>query len=116
MSSTRSTSSKPAWLRNWLDRHQHPISFWLHMLGIPITLLALPLALIQLADDRWDLWWRPVALIVFGYLLQWVGHLIEGNDMGEVILVKKLLGKPYVAIAPQFQHESNDSLTSTTAP
>jgi hypothetical protein len=91
----------PAWLRHWLDRHQHPVSQVLHALGIPMTIAFIPLAAVQWRDQRWDLWWRPVALLVGGYLLQWLGHRLEGNDMGEVILVKKWLGRPYVAIAPR---------------
>jgi hypothetical protein len=83
------------------------VSFWLHMVGIPLTIAAVPLALVQLADSRWDLWWRPVTLLVGGYVLQWIGHKIEGNDMGEVILVKKLLGRPYVAVSPRYQGESS---------
>ncbi len=95
--------SKPAWLTNWLERHQNPVSFWLHMVGIPTSIAAIPLGIVQLTQGRWDLWWRPVGLIVLGYLLQWIGHLIEGNDMGELILIKKWRGKPYVAVAPQYQ-------------
>src|SRR5262245_43996258 len=98
----------PRWLRNWLDRHQHPASLILHLIGIPLTILAIPLALLQLRDNRWDLWWRPVLLIVAGYLLQWLGHRIEGNDMGEIILIKRWLGKPYVAIAPQYRPNDSD--------
>lgn len=90
--------TKPEWLRRWLDRHRHPVSFWLHMIGIPVAVAAAPVALVQLYLDRWDLWWRPVVLLVAGYLPQWLGHRLEGNDMGEVILVKKLLGRPYVAV------------------
>ncbi|MCB9857593.1 MAG: DUF962 domain-containing protein [Phycisphaerales bacterium] len=97
--------SKPAWLQNWLERHQNPVSFWLHMIGIPLTIAAIPLAIVQLVNDQWGLWWRPVALIFGGYFLQWVGHLIEGNDMGELILIKKWRGKPYVAIAPQYRRD-----------
>ncbi|MBK8914210.1 MAG: DUF962 domain-containing protein [Phycisphaerales bacterium] len=93
----------PAWLRNWLERHQTPLSFRLHLIGIPLTILALPLAGWQLYQWDWDNWWRPVALLVGGYLLQWLGHLHEGNDMGEIILIKRRLGRPYVAVAPQFQ-------------
>ena len=91
------------WLHNWLERHQHPASRVLHAIGIPLTVLAIPVALVQLADDRWDLWWRPVVLLAVGYVLQWIGHRIEGNDMGEYILLKKLLGRPYVAVAPRYQ-------------
>lgn len=92
----------PTWLRNWLDRHQNPVSLVLHVIGIPLTIWALVLGGVQLAAWRWDLWWRPTALLVGGYLLQWVGHLIEGNDMGELILIKRALGKPYVAISPRY--------------
>ena len=92
----------PRWLHNWLSRHRNPTSFWLHMVGIPLTIVALPLAGVQLARDQWDLWWRPAGLIVVGYLLQWIGHRIEGNTMGELILIKKWRGKPYVAISPRY--------------
>jgi hypothetical protein len=44
-----------------------------------------------------------VGLIVLGYLLQWIGHRVEGNDVGELIPIKKLLGLPVVAIAPQYR-------------
>ena len=45
-------------------------------------------------------WPWGVGAIALGYLLQWIGHRVEGNDVGEFIPVKKLLGLPYVAIAP----------------
>jgi hypothetical protein len=89
------------WLRNWFQRHQHPASLALHAVGIPLLAMGLILALVQLIQWRWDLWWRPAGLIVWSYLLQWLGHRIEGNDMGEVILIKKLLGRPYVAVVPR---------------
>ncbi len=97
---------RPRWLANWLERHQHPVSFWLHVLGIPMTIVAIPLALVQLSRDQWDLWWRPAALFLGGYFLQWVGHLVEGNDMGEWILVKKLMGRPYTAVSPRYRDRS----------
>ncbi len=68
-----------------------------------MTLAAVGLAAVQLQQWRWDLWWRPVAVLLAGYFLQWLGHRIEGNDMGEVILVKRLLSRPYVAVAPRYQ-------------
>ncbi len=95
-------STPPAWLRNWFVRHQHPVSRWLHYVGIPLAVAAVVLAGFQLALWRWDLWWRPALLLVIGYALQLAGHLIEGNDMGELILVKRLLGRPYVAISPRY--------------
>jgi len=87
---------------NWLERHQSRVSFWLHVIGIPLTILAVLLGAVQLYHWRWDLWWRPALLLAIGYALQWVGHLYEGNDMGEVVLLKRLLGRPYVAVSPRY--------------
>jgi hypothetical protein len=92
----------PTWLIRWLERHQHPVSLVLHILGIPLTIAAVVLAVVQVAGWRWDLWYRPAVLLAAGYLLQWIGHVIEGNDMGEVILIKKLLGRPYAAVSPRY--------------
>lgn len=89
-----------AW-NNWRMRHRHPVSLALHAIAIPMLVLAGVLVVAQLWDAAWSLWWRPAALVVGSYVLQAIGHAIEGNDMGEVILIKKLLGKPYVAFASQ---------------
>lgn len=85
--------------KSWRARHMHPVSFALHAIAVPMLVLAGVLIVVQLIDGAWSLWSRPVLLIVVSYLLQWIGHVVEGNDMGEVILIKKLLGRPYVAIA-----------------
>lgn len=78
-------------LENWMLRHQNRTSFWLHMVGIPMTLVGVGLACAQL-------WWWAIGLFVAGYALQFIGHAIEGNDAGELILVKKMLGLPYIDI------------------
>ncbi|MCK4659077.1 MAG: DUF962 domain-containing protein [Phycisphaerae bacterium] len=91
------------WMHKWLSRHQHPVSRVLHAIGIPMLPLAGVLVGMQLVHQRWDLWWRPVVLLLASYVLQWVGHRIEGNDMGEVIVFKRLLGKPYIAVSPRYQ-------------
>lgn len=89
----------PWWLRAWMVRHQHPFNFWIHMVGIPLTILPLPLPLLDLFDL--SLWLTAYGLIFFGFFLQFVGHLVEGNDMGELILLKKCLGWEYVGVAPR---------------
>lgn len=81
-------------LRNWLERHQHPFSFAIHMIGIPMTVIAIGFWI-----AGW-FWWG-VGLFVGGYALQFIGHAVEGNDAGELILFKKLLGLPYVAVVPR---------------
>jgi hypothetical protein len=80
--------------RNWLDRHRVPANFWIHMLGIPLAFAGIPLLFV--AE-----WYWGAGAIVVGYLLQWIGHRIEGNDVGELIPLKRLLGLPVVAIAPR---------------
>lgn len=92
----------PGWLDNWLRRHRHPASLALHAVAIPMLPAAGVLIVIQLIDGAWDLWWRPAGLFVVSYLLQWIGHRVEGNDMGEIVLLKRWLGLPYVAIAPRY--------------
>lgn len=86
-------------LRNWRERHRHAFNFAMHLIGIP---LAIPVAFALLFFD----WRWAAAAFVVGYLLQWVGHLVEGNDLGEWAGIKRLLGMPYVGIAPRWQQLS----------
>ncbi|MFQ5491457.1 MAG: Mpo1-like protein [Phycisphaerae bacterium] len=97
-----------AWLHNWRQRHQHRVNLALHAVGIPMLAAGLILGLVQLIQGRWDLWWRPVSLIAASYLIQWTGHRIEGNDVGEVIPIKKLLGMPYIAVSPRYRPPDAD--------
>ena len=82
--------------RNWLDRHRVPFNFWIHMLGIPLAVAGV--VLLFLTD-----WYWAVGAVVVGYVLQWVGHRVEGNDVGEWAAIKRLLGLPYVGIAPRWK-------------
>jgi hypothetical protein len=92
----------PRFLENWMERHQHPVSFALHMVGIPMTLVGIGFAVFA-----W--WWTAASLFVGGYALQFIGHAIEGNDAGELILFKKMLGMPYVAVVPRDRSPSTKS-------
>jgi uncharacterized membrane protein YGL010W len=85
-------------LEGWRLRHQVPINFALHMVGIPMVLASL--VLLFFLD-----WYWCVGLFVLGYLLQYIGHKIEGNDLGEWAAIKRLLGLPYVGIAPRWNPE-----------
>lgn len=106
----------PSWLSNWLERHQHPVSRVLHGIGIPLLPACGWLVVVQLIHSQWPLWWRPLALLLLSYVLQWIGHRIEGNDMGEMILVKKLLGKSYIAVSPKYGGGVVDVVTNSNAP
>jgi hypothetical protein len=85
--------------REWPSRHQHPVNLCLHLAGIPLTFLGV----------YWwikGMGWPGTAAFFGGYLLQWAGHRIEGNDVGEFIPIKKALGWPTVAVAPQYQRRT----------
>jgi hypothetical protein len=95
-------------LSTWKLRHQHPVNFALHLVGIPLAVLGL-LSLLVLS--WYDVpWYWGLGAIVAGYLLQYVGHRLEGNDVGELIPLKRLLGLPCVAISPRFQ-QKDDKVT-----
>ncbi len=98
--------------RNWRTRHRHPVSFVLHVLAIPLLPAAGVLVVVQLANDAWALWWRPVGLLAASYLLQWIGHRIEGNDMGEWMVIKRALGLPCTPVSPRFTIEASKPKSS----
>lgn len=89
-------------LDNWLQRHRLPFNFWIHMAGIPLAVAGLFLFLFV------DWYWALTAF-VSGYALQWFGHMAEGNDLGEWAGLKKLLGLPYVGIAPRWQTQRDQA-------
>ena len=94
-------------LVDYAARHRHPANIALHAIGLPITFL-LPLWLLAIGEGFF-------ALLAFlaGYGLQFLGHAIEGNDAGEVVLLKRLLGREAVPIAPRYLQ--NDAVTGDTA-
>ncbi len=81
-------------LRNYIARHQIRSNQLLHIVGVPLTFVVSVVCLVR------EQWGWAVAAFVGGYVLQFIGHAIEGNDAGEVVLIKKWLGKPYVEFGP----------------
>jgi len=90
-------------ISKYLTRHQHPANLWLHVVGLPVTFVV---PLVLLANGRG--WWALASLAI-GYALQFLGHAIEGNDAGETIVVKKLLGRPYVAVIPRPEKQESET-------
>lgn len=70
-------------LDRWLERHQSGPNRLLHTLGIPVTIVGVVLLFVQS-------WLAGVACFIAGYLLQVIGHYLEGSRVGEIILLKKL--------------------------
>ncbi|MEX0719002.1 MAG: DUF962 domain-containing protein [Planctomycetaceae bacterium] len=79
---------------NYIARHQSRANQALHLVGVPLTFVV-SFVFLVLGEWRW-----AAACFVAGYALQFLGHAIEGNDAGEVVLVKRWLGRPYREFAP----------------
>lgn len=71
---------------DYCGRHKHPVNAVLHIFGVPMVFYGL----FKLFDNGVAL---GLALIVAGYFLQWAGHRAQGNEVGEVILIKKIARK-----------------------
>ena len=85
---------------NWMERHRNPLSFALHMVGNPPTILGVLFIPIYVYCLSVPIFLLALALFVGGYLVQFLGHALEGTDPGEVIYFKRKLGMSYVDIAP----------------
>jgi hypothetical protein len=81
---------------HWLKRHPSLISFVLHMIGIPPTILGVLLFAVYAYLLSFPVFVLALTLFLGGYALQFAGHYLEGTDPGEVIYFKRLLGVPYV--------------------
>lgn len=61
-----------SFIENYKAKHRHPVNKLSHSIGIPMIVISLPLFLF---NWRWAL-----VLFVVGWILQFVGHLVEGNQ------------------------------------
>jgi uncharacterized membrane protein YGL010W len=65
------------WITQYARSHQHPINRFCHTLGIPLIVLSLPLFLVALWVPGF--WAVPLDLFVVGWILQFIGHAVEGK-------------------------------------
>lgn len=65
------------WIARYSASHAHPINRACHTVGIP--LIALSLVLLPVTAWAPGFWRIPVALFVVGWILQLVGHVVEGK-------------------------------------
>lgn len=75
---------------DYLSRHKHPVNACLHLAGVPAAFYGLYRLIVPGANVD-----RPMglALLVLGYVLQYLGHRAQGNEVGEVTLIKKLASR-----------------------
>ncbi len=81
-------------ISNYIARHQNRANQLLHLVGVP---LAFGVSVHWFVYVGWQM---ALGAFVGGYVLQFVGHAIEGNDPGELILIKKLFGQSYREFGP----------------
>ena len=65
------------WIRQYAESHQHPVNRWCHTLGIPMIVGSLAVAAGAVVWPA--LWWPAAGLFVSGWVLQFVGHAVEGK-------------------------------------
>ena len=74
------------WIEQYGHSHQNPVNRFCHAIGIPLIALSLPGFLVAIAG--WVLntpaipgwfWWVPAGMFVLGWVLQFVGHIFEGE-------------------------------------
>ena len=65
------------WIDQYGQSHRHPLNRLCHTLGIPMIAVSLPLFLAAFFVG--GLWPVPTALFVVGWVLQFIGHAVEGK-------------------------------------
>jgi uncharacterized membrane protein YGL010W len=97
-----------SFMENYKAKHQHPANRMLHNFGIPMIVISLPLIFFS--------WRVALTLFVVGWILQFVGHFIEGNRpaffrnpiyllVGPLWLIRRALGA--VGISKKSNEEQN---------
>jgi hypothetical protein len=100
-----------SFLKNYLPRHRNRWNQWLHLVGVPLTFVA-PAVTLSLQLE----WFWAAACFFGGYALQFAGHAIEGNDAGEVVFIRKMLGRPYTEYGPLSEYSRHSEESDDTTP
>jgi len=61
-----------SFVENYKAKHQHPLNRMMHTIGIPLIVVSLPLFFFN--------WHWALALFIVGWIFQFIGHAIEGNQ------------------------------------
>ena len=57
---------------NYKAKHQHPLNKLMHSIGIPLIVISLPLFFFT--------WRWALGFFIVGWIFQFIGHAIEGNQ------------------------------------
>jgi uncharacterized membrane protein YGL010W len=61
-----------SYLEEYRIKHQHPLNRLMHAIGIPMIVVSLPLFVFS--------WQWALGLFIAGWVFQFLGHAIEGNQ------------------------------------
>jgi hypothetical protein len=79
-------NSIAAFIIDYCQRHKHPVNAVLHIIGVPAAFYGIYLLFVGQV-------WLGCLLIFLGYLFQYLGHRAQGNEVGEVTLIKNIWRK-----------------------
>ena len=79
----RAASGTKAFVIDYCQRHAHPLNAFLHIFGVPMAFWGF----FKLLTGKPMLGFE---LVFVGYLLQYLGHKAQGNEVGEVTLIKNI--------------------------
>jgi uncharacterized membrane protein YGL010W len=65
------------WVALYTESHQHPVNRICHTAGIPMIAVSIPLFVAVIFFPGW--WPLPTGLFALGWILQFVGHAVEGK-------------------------------------
>jgi len=71
-------------VNDWVERHRDPRSFTLHLFGIPSTILGVLLIPVYTMLLSWPVFGFALALFLGGFVLQFLGHALDGTEPGEI--------------------------------
>ena len=69
--------SSEQWIAQYATSHQHPVNRFCHTLGIPLIVISIVWVIVA-----WIVsapLWMPETLFVVGWVLQFIGHALEGK-------------------------------------
>lgn len=72
---------------DYVSRHKHPVNAALHIVGVPFAFYGF----YNLFSGKNVA--RGGIFVFLGYLLQYLGHRAQGNEVGEVTLAKSIYKK-----------------------
>ena len=65
------------WVTEYSHSHQHPVNRLCHTIGIPLIAGSVLILLASIFVD--GLWRIGLALFLLGWILQFIGHYVEGK-------------------------------------